>query len=209
MFSLKRLFASHDDFFLLLSSMSAQGQESAKALSQLTRGNAPSDAIAVLRESRVRERKLASDIDELLCKSGQVPFGRDDVEPLARAVQAVPRSIRKFGERYNVSLKHVAPMTFAEQSAMLETATDALHQLVSGLRHGHRVHEAKRCNDVLQKIEGDMDNTVVDAIVRLYDETQQPVRAVVLKDLYELLDRTFDRCRSAGNLILRIAMKHS
>lgn len=189
--------------------MSSQGRESARVLATLTRGDPPGNSMQLLRESRVRERGLAAEIETLLCASGQVPFGRDDVEPLARAVQAVPRSIRKFGERYNISTRHVEPMRFAEHAAMLETATDALHCLVLGLRDGSRIPDAKRCNDTLQRIEGEVDQTVVDSIVQLYAETENPVRAVVLKDLYELLDRTFDRCRSAGNLILRIAMKHS
>jgi uncharacterized protein Yka (UPF0111/DUF47 family) len=209
MLSLRKLFASHDDFFRLLSSMSGQGQESARALARLTAGEGHEEAIAVLRDSRVRERELAGKIEELLCNSGPVPFGRDDVDPLARSVQAVPRSIRKFGERYHISLRHVPPRSFAPQAVFLQAATDALHSLVTELRNGARITQAKLCNDTLQRIEGEMDKAVVDSIIHLYEETEQPVRALVLKDLYELLDRTFDRCRSAGNLILRIAMKHS
>jgi hypothetical protein len=30
-----------------------------------------------------------------------------------------------------------------------------------------------------------------------------------LKDLYELLERVFDRCRNAGNILLQIALKQS
>jgi uncharacterized protein Yka (UPF0111/DUF47 family) len=209
MFSLKRLFSSNDEFFALLASMSAQGHESAKALGRLTAGKAGNEALAALRQSRERERVLAAEIEELLCNSHPAPFGKDDVEPLARAVQAVPRSIRTFAERYNISRAHLDPMSFAPETAMLQTATDALHSLVVELRTGTRLTTAKTHNDTLQKIEGEMDDTVVNSIVQLYERTDRPIRAIVLKDLYELLDRTFDRCRTAGNLILRIAMKHS
>jgi uncharacterized protein Yka (UPF0111/DUF47 family) len=30
-----------------------------------------------------------------------------------------------------------------------------------------------------------------------------------MKDLYELLEKIFDRCRDAGNVISHVALKHS
>jgi uncharacterized protein Yka (UPF0111/DUF47 family) len=33
--------------------------------------------------------------------------------------------------------------------------------------------------------------------------------ALALKDLYELLEKVFDRCRDAGNVISHVVLKHS
>ena len=36
-----------------------------------------------------------------------------------------------------------------------------------------------------------------------------PLRTIFLKDLFELLEKIFDRCRDAGNSVFQIVLKHS
>lgn len=209
MLNLKALFGTENQYFVLLASMSEQGRSSARALNELVTGTSSADSLKSLQASRTIERDLASKAETLLCKGRAAPFGRDDVDDLTRAVQAVPRSIRKFGERYAISRRHIGVVSFARELGMLENATDTLHNLVTDLQSGQSIPTAKKHNDALQKIEGEVDDIVFNCIIALYRETGDPRRALILKDLYELLDRTFDRCRSAGNLILRLVMKHS
>jgi uncharacterized protein Yka (UPF0111/DUF47 family) len=35
------------------------------------------------------------------------------------------------------------------------------------------------------------------------------VKVVMLKDLYELLEKVIDRCRDVGNILYHIVLKHS
>jgi uncharacterized protein Yka (UPF0111/DUF47 family) len=37
----------------------------------------------------------------------------------------------------------------------------------------------------------------------------EPLKAVFLKDLFELLERVIDRCRDAGNVINQIVLKNT
>jgi uncharacterized protein Yka (UPF0111/DUF47 family) len=43
----------------------------------------------------------------------------------------------------------------------------------------------------------------------LYSGKYDPLTAMALKDLYELLEKVFDRCRDAGNVISHVVLKHS
>jgi uncharacterized protein len=43
----------------------------------------------------------------------------------------------------------------------------------------------------------------------LYGGKHEAIKAVILKDLYELLEKVFDRCRDAGNVVFHIVLKHS
>jgi uncharacterized protein len=43
----------------------------------------------------------------------------------------------------------------------------------------------------------------------LYNGNHSAVRVIVLKDLYELLEKVVDRCRDAGVVVSHIALKHS
>lgn len=39
--------------------------------------------------------------------------------------------------------------------------------------------------------------------------TTDPVTIIIVKDLYELLEKAVDRCRDTGNVISNIVMKNS
>jgi uncharacterized protein Yka (UPF0111/DUF47 family) len=43
----------------------------------------------------------------------------------------------------------------------------------------------------------------------LFNGQHEPIQVVVLKDLYELLEKIIDRCRDAGNVISHIVLKNS
>ena len=43
----------------------------------------------------------------------------------------------------------------------------------------------------------------------LFSGKHEPIQVIVLKDLYELLEKVIDRCRDAGNVITHIVLKNS
>ncbi len=50
---------------------------------------------------------------------------------------------------------------------------------------------------------------MLDLLRDLYSGRHESLKVIVLKDLYELLERIIDRCRDAGNVINHIVLKHS
>jgi hypothetical protein len=47
------------------------------------------------------------------------------------------------------------------------------------------------------------------ALRELSSEGRGAIQVLLLKDLLELLDKVYDRCRDAGNFVFRIALKQS
>jgi len=92
---------------------------------------------------------------------------------------------------------------------MLEKAADTVVLLVKELRHGVDLEKVKKQNDQLQHIEGEADKLMVESLQELYNGDYASLRVVILKDLYELLEKIFDRCRDAGNVVFQIVLKHS
>jgi uncharacterized protein Yka (UPF0111/DUF47 family) len=64
-------------------------------------------------------------------------------------------------------------------------------------------------NDQLQKIEGEADKLMIENLRALYNEEASGVRVMVQKDLYEVLEKIFDRSRDVGNLVFHIVLKHT
>jgi uncharacterized protein Yka (UPF0111/DUF47 family) len=43
----------------------------------------------------------------------------------------------------------------------------------------------------------------------LFNTNHDPVKVILLKDLYELLEKIIDRCRDAGNVVAHVTLKNS
>jgi len=81
--------------------------------------------------------------------------------------------------------------------------------MVRQLRRIQELEKIKELNDRLQYIEGEADKLMLDLLRDLYSGRHDSLEVIVLKDLYELLERIIDRCRDAGNVINHIVLKHS
>jgi hypothetical protein len=206
---LQRFFRREDKFISLLQASADEGCASAKYLARLLDAPLAGSGLRAFQETRDKELQIGQAIDALLCESYTTPFDREDVEQLARALYRIPKTIKKFAERYLLSADQIRDVSFAQHVRMLEAATHTVSEMVSQLRRGPSVALAKASNDILQKIEGDADKMMVAELQQLYQWQDDILTAVILKDLYELLERAFDRCRNAGNIIFRIVLKNS
>lgn len=67
----------------------------------------------------------------------------------------------------------------------------------------------KDLNLKLQKVEGAADKLMVELLRDLYTNVKDAVLVVILKDLYDLMEKVVDRCRDAGNVVAHIVLKNS
>ena len=93
---------------------------------------------------------------------------------------------------------------------LLEQATDITVQMLKELRHGFHMEKTSEQNAELQRIEGEADELILDLLkTELYSRKHDPLKVIILKDLYELLEKVVDRCRDAGNVITQIVLKNT
>jgi uncharacterized protein Yka (UPF0111/DUF47 family) len=92
---------------------------------------------------------------------------------------------------------------------MLEQATEVTARLVGRLRKLSNVEEIQDDYETLQTIEGDADRLMVGLLRDLYQGNVDAKEVVVLKDIYELLERAIDHCRDAGKVVFQIALKYA
>ncbi len=167
---------------------------------------------ASLNCSRPRKKNAASTAlwsPEHLLKTFITPLEREDIEALSDALYKIPKTVEKFGERFLVAGPHVRDLDLANQVGMLEKATDTVVLMVKELRKGVNLEKVKAQNDELQQIEGNADKLMVELLRDLYNGDHSAIRVIILKDLFELLEKVFDRCRDAGNIVFQIVLKHS
>ncbi|HSA03554.1 MAG TPA: hypothetical protein P5055_22735, partial [Candidatus Paceibacterota bacterium] len=92
---------------------------------------------------------------------------------------------------------------------LLENATESVALMVKQLRRPPPLEKVKELNDRLQHYEGEADKLILELLRDLYSGRYDPLQVVILRNLYELLEKVIDRCRDAGNVVFHIILKHA
>lgn len=137
------------------------------------------------------------------------PLEREDIEALANALYKIPKTCEKIGERLAICPSQFSTDIVDKQVRMLEQATEVTASLVRKLRKLSNVEEIQDDYETLQTIEGDADRLMVGLLRDLYQGNVDAKEVVVLKDIYELLERAIDHCRDAGKVVFQIALKYA
>ncbi|GEP45839.1 DUF47 domain-containing protein [Brevifollis gellanilyticus] len=210
MISLQSLFGKKDVFYDLLEASAAQARKSVQALHGLLSAPAGSNpSLETFSASRREDKKITQQIDEALCRTFITELEREDIAALATALYKIPKTVEKIAERIVISPERVAGVDFSRQTALMDAAADTVVTMISELRSKLHLERLKVLNDELQKIEGDADKLVLDCLRDLYNSGRDPITVIVLKDLYDLLEKVVDRCRDAGKVVSQIVLKNS
>lgn len=207
MFSLQRLLSKDDKFFRLMEGSAEEARSAIESLiKMLSDGNR---SLAAFVDARRKEKRLAVELTEHLCKTFVTPLEREDIESLSHALYKIPKTAEKFGERFLLAGEQTRGIDLSQHINLLHQAADVVVVMVKELRKGVNLETVKQQNDRLQKIEGDGDKLMLDSLKELYSGRHDGLQVVVMKDLLELLEKVFDRCRDVGNIVFHIVLKHS
>lgn len=209
MFSLQTIFGKGDKFFGLLQASADAAGLAAQALVRMFDSKSKSPSLDEFALARQREKELSEQISQALVQTFVIALEREDIEALSAALYKVTKSISKFAERYSLAADRLDDIDFASRAAMLEKATEVISEMVGQLRKGMNLEAMKKLNDRLQAIESEADRLMLDLYRVLYSGQYDPIKILLLKDLFELLEKAIDRCRDAGNVAYRIVLKNS
>ena len=209
MFSLQRLLGKEDMFFDLIE---ASAQESRTSVQALIRFMHNPDELKTLDEfvmSRRKEKKINDEISEALCTTFVTALEREDIEALSVALYKIPKTMEKIGERILLAPHLFKGVDLTRQIKMLEKATDTLVTMIQGMRKNVHLEIIRTHNDQLQVLEGEGDKLILEELKRLYSGDFDGIKVIFLKDIFELIEKVFDRCRDAGNVMNHIVLKNS
>ena len=209
MFSLQTIFGKGDKFYGLLEASAEAARESAAALVQMFRALPQAPSLDEFMLARKREKNLTAQISQELVNTFVTALDREDIEALSAALNKITKAISKFAERYSLAADRLGDIDFATRAALLEKAAEVIKQMVGQLRKGMNLETMTALNDRMQAIESEADRLLLELYRDLYGGRHEPIRILLLKDLFELLEKAIDRCRDAGNVAYQIVLKNS
>jgi uncharacterized protein len=209
MFSLQTIFGKGDKFYGLLEASAAASRESTRALVELLQTPAAQRSLDKFKLARQREKDLAAQISQELVNTFVTALEPEDIEALNGALYRIPKVVEKFAERYMIAAERIGDVDFVSRAMMLEKSCDVIEQMVSLLRKGINMEATKSLNDRMQAIEAEADRLILEMYRDSYTRETDPMRYLILKDLFEILEKAIDRCRDVGNVIYHIVLKNS
>lgn len=209
MFSLQKLLGKEDLFFGLLEASAMEAYNSVQSLVKISQSLDKPVELGEFASARRKDKEITGQIRNAIYTTFVTALEREDIDALAHAIYRIPKTVEKFGERIQLVPQHVRGVDFTQQIKYVEQATECVVSLVKSLRTGANLNEVKKWNDRLQQIEGDADKAIMELYRDIFSGRHDALKAVVLKDLYDLLEKVIDRCRDVGTVISQIVLKNS
>jgi uncharacterized protein len=212
MISLQKLFGKDEKFYDLLEASAEEAFTSTKLLAtylQRIESYRSAGDLDDFIQSRRKDKKITSRITEELCRTFVTPLEREDIEALSLALYRIPKTVEKLVERLSIYPGQLPREGFVRQAELLGKAAEAVVFMVKQLRRGARMDQITEANTRLQFAEGEADKHLLELIKDLYRGQYDAKETVILTDLFEMTEKSIDRCRDAGNVVFQIVLKYS
>lgn len=159
-------------------------------------------------EGKNRSKQTFESMTTALCNSFITPYDREDMQELATTLYKIPKRANKIKSRvlaYDITQHRDSFLVFVDIA--LEQAA-ALTQVIEDFNH----HRMMRVNEVCQHIhelEDKSDELLAQHLTALSDEQIAIKDFILMKNIFDLLEKMTDAFRDASDVALRIILKHS
>src|SRR5699024_5729306 len=134
---------------------------------------------------------------------------REDIEAMNSALYRIPKTVEKFAERYVLVAKRLGDVDFSQRTGILVNSAEVVAEMVLELRNGLHIEPMRNLRWRLQALEAEADKLLLEPYRGFYLDTDDPMRAILTKDLFEIIEKAIDMCRDVGNTIYSIVLKNS
>lgn len=209
MFSIQKFFAHDEKFFDLLEASADETQGLSRMLVELLKDRTHARSLHEFATARGKDKSITEQISRELVDTFVTGLEREDIETLSYAMYRTCKTIEKFAERFSLAPQRLAEIDFTRQCDLMLRATETLSQMVKLLRKMPTLEKVKSMNDRLQAVESEADDVMLELLRDVYGGKYEPLQAMMVRDLYALLEKVIDRCRDAGNAVSHIVLKNS
>ncbi len=204
-----RLLPRDQKFFDLFTASATLSVQAARYLGELLEKDesgrgAVADTIKKLeREADGITHEVVSRLDRTFI----TPLDREDIHLLASRLDDVLDMINGIARRSQIFRLGPSPAGAVLLAGVVQRASRQLLDAVRVLGDGRPRTVLAACVEV-KRLEEEGDALYHDWLGRLFDETDDPVRLMKWKEIYDSLERTLDVAEDVANVLESVAIKH-
>jgi len=151
--------------------------------------------------------QIAHKLFTILAQTFVTPLDREDISRLASAIDEVLNYTDGTSDRF-VLFKIREPTPYMlELAKILLSASQEIYLLMTQIRKLKNANElVEHCRDI-KRYEHEGDKIYRTAIAELF-ETDNAIEIIKLKEIYETLEGSLDRCQEVADIVEDIALKY-
>ncbi len=151
---------------------------------------------------------VSHEIYQLLNKSFVTPIEPDEISRLAASMDDVLDAIDDASRKMFFYDIGVTDTYMLESAKIIIQQTEQIEKAISATRTMNQPAIVDECCIEINRLENLADDVLAVSLQELF-KTTDAIKIVKMKDVYETLEATTDRCEDVANILGDIAIKHS
>jgi uncharacterized protein len=203
-----RFLPKEEKFYSLFLQQSHLISEAAAALVEGVKGGNSrlADASATIQKLEGRGDEIIHDIFTRLNQTFITPIDPEDIHELSCSLDDVLDGIEDASYRMSAYKLDPIPPQVVELCVIVADCARVLVKAMDALKHDKPLLE--HCIEI-NSLEGIADKLVRTALADLYQSDIHPIAFIKLKEVYEVLEATTDRCEDVADTLQGVVVKNS
>lgn len=199
---------------IIIGNLEKQGEILVKATSDLVAlisdydKNDLTQRASAIKELEHEGDRLTHELFTLISATFVTPLDREDISGLASSIDEVLDYTDGVADRFLLfKINRPSPYMLHLSKILFLVSQEICHVLciLGKIKNSHKLMEY--CNSI-KKYEHEADNVYRNAITELFELNDNPIEVIKLKEIYENLEESVDKCQDVSDVIEDIALKY-
>jgi uncharacterized protein len=199
---------------IIIGNLEKQGEILVKATSDLVAlisdydKNDLTQRASAIKELEHEGDRLTHELFTMISATFVTPLDREDISGLASSIDEVLDYTDGVADRFLLfKISRPSPYMLHLSKILFSASQEIYHGLciLGKIKNSHKLMEY--CNSI-KKYEHEADNVYRNAIAELFELNDNPIEVIKLKEIYENLEESVDKCQDVSDVIEDIALKY-
>jgi predicted phosphate transport protein (TIGR00153 family) len=199
---------------VIIYNLEKQGEVLVKATSDLVTlisnydKNNLTQRASTIKELEHEGDRLTHELFTMISATFVTPLDREDISGLASSIDEVLDFTDGVADRFLLfKINEPSPYMLHLSKILFSASQEIYHALclLRKIKNSHRLMEY--CNNI-KKYEHEADSIYRNAIAELFELNDNPMEVIKLKEIYENLEESVDKCQDVADIVEDIALKY-
>lgn len=203
-----QLFPKNYDFFKLFDRQVEQLHRARELISQIPHADRLDELARTMKDIEHDADKITHEIFQVLNQTFITPIDREDIILLASRLDDIIDETDRVVNRMALYKIDHRSRVISQYISLLDKAFIEVGKAVSELHNAHKTHDVLKHCEIINFIENEIDDHNTQAIGDLLQNATNAIEVIKLKEIYETLEDTADRCEDVANVLETIVLKN-
>jgi uncharacterized protein len=199
---------------MIIENLEKQGEVLVRATSDLVllisnyEENNITQKASAIKELEHEGDRLTHELFTMISSTFVTPLDREDISGLASSIDEVLDFTDGVADRFLLFKINKPAPYILELSKILLLASQQISQILIMLRKKNNLHTLMEFCNTIKKYEHEADGIYRNAIAELFETNNNPIEVIKLKEIYENLEESLDKCQDVADIVEDITLKY-